>query len=64
MESLPDFNKIQFPEFPGMTFEKLCPDAPPEAIALLKRFLLYNSQARVSAREVNNSWTDNQASLN
>lgn len=52
METLPDYNKITFPDFPGMPFEQICPDSPPEAIDLLKRFLLYNSQSRVSAKEV------------
>lgn len=51
-DSLPDYNKITFPKMPGIPFEELCPDAPPKAIQLLQKFLVYNSQYRLPAKEV------------
>ncbi|KAJ3414846.1 Cyclin-dependent kinase 20, partial [Chytridiales sp. JEL 0842] len=35
LETLPDYNKIQFPQFPQIPFEQVCPDAPSDAINLL-----------------------------
>lgn len=36
---------------PSVPFEKVCPDASPDAINLLKRFLVYPSNSRISANE-------------
>ena len=52
MYDLPDYNKITFPENPPIPFEKILPDASPEAIDLLKRFLVYPSKQRIPATEV------------
>ncbi|KAI8925364.1 kinase-like domain-containing protein [Entophlyctis helioformis] len=43
LESLPDYNKIQFPSVPAMPIEKL-------SVHLLKQFLVYRSDHRISAR--------------
>ncbi|KAJ3232500.1 Cyclin-dependent kinase 20 [Chytriomyces hyalinus] len=51
MDTLPDYNKIQFPHHASVPFEKICPDASPNAIALLKRFLVYPSDKRIHASE-------------
>jgi cell cycle related kinase len=52
LEELPDYNKIQFPESKGISMHQLCPDSSEEAVALLARFLKYNSSDRISAKEV------------
>ena len=52
MHELPDYNKITFPENPPIPFEEVVPDASPEALALLKKFLVYQSKKRISAKEV------------
>ncbi|KAI8850717.1 kinase-like domain-containing protein, partial [Chytridium lagenaria] len=51
MESLPDYNKIQFSYMPGIPMSKICPDASQEAVELLKKFLVYRSSKRISAKE-------------
>ncbi|KAJ3213869.1 Cyclin-dependent kinase 20, partial [Dinochytrium kinnereticum] len=51
MESLPDYNKIQFPQMPGVSMSRVCPDASQEAVELLKKFLVYRSVKRISAKE-------------
>ena len=52
MSELPDYNKISFPENPPIPFEEILPDASEQAIDLLKRFLVYPSKQRISAKEV------------
>ena len=52
MHELPDYNKITFPDNPPIPFEEVVPDASPEALALLKKFLVYQSKNRISAKEV------------
>ena len=52
MEELPDYNKITFPENPPIPLEEVVPDASPEALDLLKKFLVYPSKQRISANEV------------
>ena len=52
MHELPDYNKITFPENPPIPFEEVVPDASPEALDLLKKFLVYQSKKRISAKEV------------
>ncbi|KAJ3090836.1 Cyclin-dependent kinase 20, partial [Quaeritorhiza haematococci] len=51
LESLPDYNKIQFPTMPPVPFEDVCPDASQEAVDLLNKFLVYPSKKRISAKE-------------
>ncbi|KAJ3195749.1 Cyclin-dependent kinase 20, partial [Irineochytrium annulatum] len=52
MESLPDYNKIQFPHMPGLHIGSVCPDASNEAVELLRQFLVYPSAKRIPAKEV------------
>lgn len=51
MLQLPDYNKISFPENPPIPFIEILPDASPLALDLLKRFLVYPSEKRISAKE-------------
>ena len=55
MSELPDYNKIVFPENPPIPFEEILPDASNQALDLLKRFLVYPSKQRISAKEVSPS---------
>ena len=57
MSELPDYNKISFPENPPIPFEEILPDASEQAIDLLKRFLVYPSKQRISAKEVIHYYT-------
>ena len=41
MTSLPDYNKIHFSEFSPVPFEQLLPDASPDAIDLLSKFVYF-----------------------
>ena len=54
MSELPDYNKISFQEQPPIPLEDIVPDAAPEALDLLKRFLVYPTKQRISAKEVKN----------
>ncbi|CAH8455518.1 unnamed protein product [Dicrocoelium dendriticum] len=49
---LPDYNKITFTPTQPVPFEEILPDAPPEALDLVKRFLVYPPSKRISASEV------------
>ncbi|KAJ3044983.1 Cyclin-dependent kinase 20 [Rhizophlyctis rosea] len=51
LESLPDYNKIQFPSMPAVPLNQICPDASQEAVDLLKKFLVYPSSERIPAKE-------------
>ncbi|KAJ3119903.1 Cyclin-dependent kinase 20 [Nowakowskiella sp. JEL0407] len=51
LETLPDYNKIQFSPTPPVPIENICPDASPNAVELLKKFLVYDSSKR-SARSL------------
>ncbi|XP_013408283.1 cyclin-dependent kinase 20 [Lingula anatina] len=51
MSELPDYNKITFPENPPIPFELILPDSSAIALDLLKRFLVYPSKERISAKE-------------
>ncbi|CAH1785058.1 unnamed protein product [Owenia fusiformis] len=51
MSELPDYNKISFPENPPIPMEEVLPDASKEALSLLKKFLVYPSTKRISAKE-------------
>ena len=48
---LPDYLKITFPETAPVPLEDLVPEAPDEAVNLFKKFILYDSENRVSAAE-------------
>ena len=52
MKQLPDYGKIGFDDFDGMKFEEIVPEACPDAIDLLKKFLVYPSKLRISAQQV------------
>lgn len=51
LSTLPDYNKIQFEDMPPVPLEDVVCEAPPSAIALLSRTLIYNSKERISAHE-------------
>lgn len=51
MSDLPDFKKIEFPTIPPIPLEDVVPDAPAEAVDLMKRMLVYNSKHRISANK-------------
>ena len=51
MKSLPDYQKIIFPENEPIPFEEIFPDASPEALDLVEKFLVYDSKKRISAAE-------------
>ncbi|XP_043309252.1 cyclin-dependent kinase 20 isoform X8 [Cervus elaphus] len=48
---LPDYNKISFKEQAPVPLEEVLPDASPQALDLLGRFLLYPPQQRISASQ-------------
>ena len=50
--SLPDFDKIQFPECKPLDLAEVVPNASPDALALLQKFLVYDPSKRISAAEV------------
>jgi cell cycle related kinase len=49
--NLPDYDKIGFPEMKGVDIGEVCPDASPQAVELLRKFLVYRSQVRIRASE-------------
>lgn len=52
MTELPDYNKITFPETQGVGWDHIFPDCTPEAIDLVKKFLIYNADRRLKAKQV------------
>ena len=52
MESLPDYNKISFPEMKALRWEEIVPNATPPALALLQRMIILSSSKRISASKV------------
>ncbi|XP_039365764.1 cyclin-dependent kinase 20 isoform X2 [Mauremys reevesii] len=48
---LPDYNKISFKDNPPIPLEEVLPNAPPQALQLLKHFLVYPSRERVKAAQ-------------
>ncbi|KAA3679033.1 cell cycle related kinase [Paragonimus westermani] len=48
LKDLPDYNKITFNTCEPKPFEEVLPDAPPEAVDLIKRFLTYPPHERIS----------------
>ncbi|XP_045605913.2 cyclin-dependent kinase 20 isoform X2 [Procambarus clarkii] len=51
LSDLPDYKKITFPESKPIPLEQVLPDAPPDAMDLVKKFLIYSSSKRISARK-------------
>lgn len=49
---LPDYNKISFKEQAPVPLGEVLPDASPQALDLLGRFLLYPPRQRISASQV------------
>jgi hypothetical protein len=49
---LPDYGKIQFPDTKPISMSQLCPDASIESVTLLSKFLVYDSNHRISAAKV------------
>lgn len=58
---LPDYNKITFKENPAIPLDDIVPDASPQAVDLLRKFLVYPPKQRCSAQQVmSKSWSLNQ----
>lgn len=56
---LPDYNKITFKENPAIPLDDIVPDASPQAVDLLSKFLVYPSKQRCSAQQVTSkSWSE------
>jgi len=51
LKDLPDYGKISFEDFDVVPLEEIVPDASKEAMNLLKRFLVYQSKMRISAKD-------------
>ena len=51
-EDLPDFHKISFSPCQPIPLEEIFSDASPDALDLLKCFLVYPSKKRISAKDV------------
>ncbi|CAL1296040.1 unnamed protein product [Larinioides sclopetarius] len=51
MTELPDYNKISFPEYKAVPWEKLFPDSTQAARNLLREFLVYPSNKRIKAKQ-------------
>ncbi|XP_071545595.1 cyclin-dependent kinase 20-like isoform X2 [Panulirus ornatus] len=51
LSQLPDYKKITFPESKPVPLEQVLPDAPPDALDLIKKFLIYSSDKRISANK-------------
>ncbi|KAJ8673418.1 hypothetical protein QAD02_004680 [Eretmocerus hayati] len=51
LSSLPDYNKITFPYHKGVLWERIVPDAPEEAVELIRSILIYDSSKRLTAQE-------------
>lgn len=49
---LPDYNKISFKEQAPVPLQEVLPDASPQALDLLGRFLLYPPRQRIAASQV------------
>ena len=52
LTTLPDYNKITFPESRRVPWETLIPECPQDALSLIQCFLVYDSNKRISAQEV------------
>ncbi|CAL4119533.1 unnamed protein product, partial [Meganyctiphanes norvegica] len=51
LTNLPDYKKITFPQSQPVPLEQVLPDAPTEAIDLIKKFLVYHSEKRIPAKK-------------
>ncbi|KAK7035570.1 Cyclin-dependent kinase 20, partial [Halocaridina rubra] len=51
LSQLPDYKKITFPESKAVPLEQVMPDAQPDAMDLVKKFLVYYSAKRISAKK-------------
>ncbi|GAB6026100.1 Cyclin-dependent kinase 20 [Chamberlinius hualienensis] len=51
LATLPDYNKITFPEMKAIPIEDVVPDASQNAVDLLKDFLCYPPEKRISAND-------------
>lgn len=49
---LPDFHKITFPESSPTPWPELLPGVEPDAAHLVKSFIMYDANKRISAKEV------------
>ena len=48
---LPDYSKITFPDCQGVSYRDMIPEAEPSAVNLLSKFVLYDSDKRLSASQ-------------
>ena len=48
---LPDYSKITFPDCQGVSYEDMVPEASVSAVNLVSKFVLYDSDKRLSAKE-------------
>jgi cell cycle related kinase len=55
-ESLPDYHKISFPRMEAMSLHHILPDAPPLALALISKLLVYPPDKRLPASDVRFSY--------
>ncbi|XP_063585943.1 cyclin-dependent kinase 20-like [Penaeus indicus] len=51
LSELPDYKKITFPESKAVPLEQVLPDASPDAMDLIKKFLIYSTDKRISAKK-------------
>lgn len=49
---LPDFHKITFPDSTPTPWPDLLPGVEPDALSLIKSFIMYDADRRISAKEV------------
>ncbi|XP_076029347.1 cyclin-dependent kinase 20-like [Oratosquilla oratoria] len=49
LTQLPDYKKITFPKSKAVPLELVLPDASPDALDLIKKFLIYSSEKRIRA---------------
>lgn len=51
LEELPDYNKITFAHFEAIDLSLVTPDARPESLDLLRKFLVYSPGQRITAAD-------------
>lgn len=51
-KDLPDYHKITFPESSPTPWSELLPGVEPDAVHLVKSFIMYDDNKRISAKEV------------
>lgn len=52
LAQLPDYRKITFPECQPVPLSQVLPEASPDALDLVKKFLIYWSEKRIPAAQV------------